>query len=388
MFKEKRGVSLIVSYALLIVILIMLSMLVYSFLKLRLPSDFDECREGVSLTAENVVCSNETGIITFNVLNNGLFTVPAFFVRFYEKDSKVGWQLNKGRELLDNAILPDESVSFQGVISNYLISGEDEYVIEIQPAMVKDDEFVLCDVVRQKVFCGTKAESTLASPVLWLMFDGNMDDSSGNDYNGHCSICPSPVDGKFGNGYEFNSDGESVLVDDNDDISGLDEVTLMAWIKPSEWAKDCGGKDCYYQVIGKSNWGNGREYRFRYNSVEQALVFYVGNDGLSGSCDGTPDTNCTEVSVPVTEIPAGVWSHIAGTWNSVTDEVKVYVNGVEKGSGSYYGVMLNGDANFSVGTSSDNLGGAQDDFKGVIDEVRLYNVSLSEDEINALYDFN
>jgi len=71
-----------------------------------------------------------------------------------------------------------------------------------------------------------------------------------------------------------------------------------------------------------------------------------------------------------------VWYHIVGTYDGI--KMRIYVNGVEKGSDNLSG---------NIAASSMNIGWGQDDrfWKGIIDEVRIYNRALSASEILERY---
>lgn len=76
---DKRGVSLMIGYVLLIVIAIGLSVAVFVYLKLYLPKDEPKCYDDVSLSIDEVACEN--GAITLVLTNRGLFNVDGAFIR-------------------------------------------------------------------------------------------------------------------------------------------------------------------------------------------------------------------------------------------------------------------------------------------------------------------
>lgn len=78
-------------------------------------------------------------------------------------------------------------------------------------------------------------------------------------------------------------------------------------------------------------------------------------------------------------IPAGVWTHVAGTYSSTTGELKIYVNGVLEGTNSIgAGKNLFGAATeLYIGTT---IGGVNE-FFGLMDEVRISNVSREPGEL-------
>jgi hypothetical protein len=80
-------------------------------------------------------------------------------------------------------------------------------------------------------------------------------------------------------------------------------------------------------------------------------------------------------------MPAGEWKHVAVTFDKITE--RLYVDGEERTNGSFT-LGPKEDATITIG--ADNLGGGNG-FNGAIDEVRLYNKALTQDEIRlAMFD--
>jgi len=87
------------------------------------------------------------------------------------------------------------------------------------------------------------------------------------------------------------------------------------------------------------------------------------------------DTNTDMATLEVDK-----WYHIALTWDNGTN--KVYLNGEQIASGSYAGLEeLNATANIG---NNGRIDSRDQSFKGLIDDVRIYNYALSDDEIKAI----
>jgi len=65
------------------------------------------------------------------------------------------------------------------------------------------------------------------------------------------------------------------------------------------------------------------------------------------------------------------------------DTVKVYVNGIFKGSGTLTGPIMLDTKPLEIGR---DVPGATEYFHGKIDEIRIYNRAITEREIDSLYD--
>jgi hypothetical protein len=81
----------------------------------------------------------------------------------------------------------------------------------------------------------------------------------------------------------------------------------------------------------------------------------------------------------LTAIPLNTWTFVAGTYDGTT--MKVYVNGNLDNSFSHTGAIDTNNMPLSIGRS----GFGSDYFKGMIDEVKIWNRALTVDEIKNEY---
>jgi len=153
-------------------------------------------------------------------------------------------------------------------------------------------------------------------------------------------------------------DGASDYVDcGNDDSLDIpNATTICAWIYPKGWGESNAGR-----IID-----NG-ETKFWVSSAG-AVGFYNGNGGLY------PESAGGSVSLDT-------WQHACVSRNA-SGSINMYVNGA-----------LSGDANRSAGAispaSTNTFIGSNNvhtrDYNGTIDEVMIYNISLTASEITELY---
>jgi hypothetical protein len=82
------------------------------------------------------------------------------------------------------------------------------------------------------------------------------------------------------------------------------------------------------------------------------------------------------------DLPLNQWVHIIAVWDGTTSasSMKIYFNSVRQS-----GTDENFGTNLAAATLSTRIGGSNATFPGSIDEVRIYNRALSEDEIRMLY---
>jgi len=214
--------------------------------------------------------------------------------------------------------------------------------------------------------------------LLWYNFEGNsFSDVSFFDHDGVVSGSVSFVDGSVGDGVLF--DDGMVSASNDEDLSGLSEITVSSWVYVPEWPVGlCGDSNnfyCRWHIVGKSDREAALEYRLRYffdGSVDDLFLWQLSDDGVS----------TFEVSFDADLIGLDEWHHVVGSWNG--EIMKIYLDGVLMDSSSFVADSLfSGPASFSVGSSGD--GSNSDDFVGSVDEVMVFDYALSDDEVQGLF---
>lgn len=152
---KKKGVSLMVSYTILVVIGIVLSVAVYSFLRLNLPPQREECPSNVNLIIEDATCSVADKTISLVISNRGLFNVSAAFIRMGQPDRIVKPQVNAGGVKFPNGPLgPGDETPFMEFETPFDVNDIDTYTIEVQPAIIVGRNTVPCEaIVEETVVC-------------------------------------------------------------------------------------------------------------------------------------------------------------------------------------------------------------------------------------------
>jgi Concanavalin A-like lectin/glucanases superfamily/Bacterial Ig-like domain (group 3) len=197
---------------------------------------------------------------------------------------------------------------------------------------------------------------------------GVFDNSSyGNNgtFNGVNFGISNITNGKRGRALEF--DGVDDYVDLGSDFMGLGNMTISAWIYPKGW--------------GESN--QGRIVVNNQNAVQTGFLFSIKSSSsrLQFVGDDTGDTGVVIYSA-VSSIELNKWQHVLITRNS-TGFVNFYIDGALSGTPNQYaGTPSVGTTNVIIGSTSTPLR----NFNGSIDEVLIFNRTLSSNEILALYD--
>ena len=146
--------------------------------------------------------------------------------------------------------------------------------------------------------------------------------------------------------------------------SGLqitDNITMSAWVKLAS-------ENTEY-VISK---GDSSHYGY-------ALI--VDTTRIPRAWIATSNGTSIQDQSATTALTLGTWYHIAATYDG--SNLRVYVNGVNEGTHAYSGSFYNASsANFVIGGKS---AATEYPFDGGIDDVALWNRTLSGSEITALY---
>jgi hypothetical protein len=151
--KNRKGVSNIIGYVLLIAISIGLSVFVFNWLKFYVEDeDSNGCPEGVNLVIQNYTCSSGASAnLELTLKNKGRFSTDGFIVRANNRtNAKIGVYT-----LMENTteIRPGQEFIVMYNLSSYPL--EDITFVEVQSFVVEGaDEFVCKAVASQKVICG------------------------------------------------------------------------------------------------------------------------------------------------------------------------------------------------------------------------------------------
>ncbi len=161
---NKKGISEIISYVLLIVIAVGLSVLVFSFLKLYIPKfQTPECPKDISLIVSEVACNlypdATKNALNLTLVNKGLFNVTGKYIRFGAEQREVLSLVNKVVKLR-YPLAPGETIKLNYFLLpehlNWKDSLASKHTLEIEPAVENEKgELALCDnaVITQKITC-------------------------------------------------------------------------------------------------------------------------------------------------------------------------------------------------------------------------------------------
>jgi regulation of enolase protein 1 (concanavalin A-like superfamily) len=198
----------------------------------------------------------------------------------------------------------------------------------------------------------------------WKLDDGFgtiATDWSGHDNHGSLVGDPQWVSGYIGGTLDFDGDGDYVDCGYDPIFDITDEITVAAWVNirsiPVQWAA----------IVAKG------EYAWRLSNDDSDPRFHFG---ITIWSDANPSVNGN------TAVGYDEWHHVAGMYDG--SNINLYLDGV-------LDVNLSNDT--GIGTNTENLligenpEAAERYWDGFIDDVRVYNVALMEDEIAAVMSY-
>jgi hypothetical protein len=222
-------------------------------------------------------------------------------------------------------------------------------------------------------------------------FSGNANDVSGNNNHGLVNGAILTTD-RFGNqnsAYQFDGIDDFIEVLPISDVTSVSDFTLIVWIKPDEWDEQPGvnanNLDRQYIFDGHSYSSTTTNNFYREGVYTAINLDYQYNEKIM--CGFWENNNSYPVysNINLTDN----WHFIAYSKNGNT--VKQYFDGILINSYSAIDTEMDMQHNWYIGTFSGNNPYYDDfnyNFHGKIDDIKIFNCSLSDSEIEELYNPN
>ncbi|HOI87163.1 MAG TPA: LamG domain-containing protein [Lentimicrobium sp.] len=198
---------------------------------------------------------------------------------------------------------------------------------------------------------------------------------------GNDAMMPSWTDGVKGKAVYFNKGAHLEVPFTNSFLPA--NLTISVWVKPDELYE--------HNYIVSQNYWNG--YKLQTQGGGKPFFTYKKIDGGIIDADNETDNS----------VKVGQWNHLVVSVNATTKELKFYVDGTltktwtetDKNIGPLLQTLENAQpfiiggvatdaelaANFMEWTTAENLGY----FKGAIDELKIYNIALTDGQVSKLY---
>jgi len=254
-----------------------------------------------------------------------------------------------------NIDLASFGVDLQNVTRLSIGFGDETSMTPGGSGVVFFDDISLTPFERQLI---TPAEPSSANLVAHYEFEGNTNDSSGNGRHGTAMGSPTFAAGKLGQAINLRGLNDFVEITGYKGVLGTSAVTVTAWINTT--ATETG------TIVG---WGpnvDGQRFGFRINEGRLRMEHAGGN--VQG------DSNVND----------GQWQHVAvRVQQNATisyPDVILYLDGIDdtRDSEDPDAFNLTADQDVRIGSrpaSNDRF------FMGLIDDVRIYERALTQEEI-------
>ncbi len=163
--------------------------------------------------------------------------------------------------------------------------------------------------------------------------------------------------------YEFDGSDDVITILDDDSQDITNGITLSAWVRPTA----IGGGD-WETIIMKGSDQTLSNQGFSYN-------LRLDDNGVPEFSVNTTDGRNTLAAASA--LTNGKWYHIAGTYNQT--ESRIYVDGTLNTSATHTGTITVTSSNIRIGHINN------DQFSGRIDEVMIWNHSISSEQVYNLF---
>ncbi|MFH1358784.1 MAG: LamG domain-containing protein, partial [archaeon] len=166
--------------------------------------------------------------------------------------------------------------------------------------------------------------------------------------------------GKYGYGLEFNGSGNYVNVSTDLDLSSMSRFTISSWVYLKSKVSD-------RDIVGQGTTSCAVE--LRYDVGEDYWEFDVYDGGWQYA------------KFSQSNVVLNRWTHVVGVYDG---GLKIYVDGVLGATTDTVGTICDGSVS-SIKIGKLWTGASLRPFNGTIDEVMIWNVSLSQSEVYQLY---
>jgi len=198
--------------------------------------------------------------------------------------------------------------------------------------------------------------------VAYYPFSGNADDVSGFNNNGivHGATLVSDRFNNLNSAYQFDGINDYIEVENSPSLNFENSITVNFWIKVGEFFE----REAY--PLSHGNWEN----RWKISVTNRRIRWTVKTDV------GIKDLDSE------TELILDSLYNVTALYDGA--DFEIYINGKLDALSTFSGSILVTNINFLIGQVLPENN--QYNFKGVLDDIRIYDYALSFQEIKDLYD--
>jgi hypothetical protein len=201
-------------------------------------------------------------------------------------------------------------------------------------------------------------DSNISSNATRVIKDYSGFNNNGTLGNGTDTNKPEWTLGKVGGAYDFDGINDSIVIPDSNSLDiGTGDFSVEAWIYRKT------NKSC--MIVEKYKWG----------FPSEGYYFYLNGSKIEG---GTMDSSFSTS----TSIPENKWFHIVFSYKRASWGIKIYINGTQNTMFNPTYGDLSSNASMYIGKGNAFTGC---ECNATIDELRIYNYSLSAQEVYQHY---
>jgi glucose/arabinose dehydrogenase len=219
----------------------------------------------------------------------------------------------------------------------------------------------LCAVLSILMLVAGPAQAAGPGPVAAYGFNEGtgtaVSDASGTSNHGSTTATTWAAMGKFGTALSFDGSSSQVTVPDSNSLDLTTGMTLEAWVNPNLLA---------------TSW---RTVIFKQTPSGMAYALYAANGANRPT--GQLQIGGEQNAIGPAALPLNTWSHLAATYDGAA--LRLFLNGTQIASKAQTGSAVVSTGVLRIGGNS--IWGER--FRGLIDEVRIYDRALATAEIQA-----
>lgn len=211
--------------------------------------------------------------------------------------------------------------------------------------------------------------------------DNTARDVTNNNPGSTTKVTPTFDEGRFGQGMKFNANQYLELPDQT--FLRQNRLSISLWVKT-------GIVDSWMQLYSKSNFADGKGEQYSAN-IKLPLANQNGNTVINA--DFKQESGC-QAGVGWKNLPGAfnyqpqTWVHVVAVYNG--NKANLYINGDEYYSLSMPTAELDQCGLVPLRFGAENMtvkeGGTRY-LNGMMDEIRIYNIALSPQQVKALYNY-
>jgi len=246
--------------------------------------------------------------------------------------------------------------------------------------------------------CTKKYDPLANGLILYYTFDGNVNDVSGNNNNGINYTSSNYVSGIRGQALDFN--GTSDYIQLSDTINSENGLSFSFWIK----SRGATGTENNGVIIGKYNMTTHLRcfliysfgtYETRNDNRLSAAFYKYGSSSFyhdnvksyleTGELSVFPSDPSLWAIINPVRLQIGTWTHCVINVTATT--IEAWINGrlCTKKQREYLTYFDSPDEPVYIGNNLSAGAGSNNHFNGIIDEFRIYNIGLTKEEIQILF---